>query len=178
MLQKESERKRQSSGHSLALYWLYYTGSVSNSWKHCDIRKGLFILTRAHCYNNTAVQMCRTGISIVCWVQLKCDSTRWCTGGKWRGNWQVDWLASTLLTTSECGVSSITTADAHISAASSQMNWHAHIFKWTRLFHRKTKSGFCVCAITFQTQSMSCDQQICMHVQVCANAYIHTHATH
>jgi hypothetical protein len=26
-------------------------------------------------------------------------------------------------------------------------------FKWTRPFRRKTKSGFCVCAITFQTQS-------------------------
>ena len=26
-------------------------------------------------------------------------------------------------------------------------------FKWTRLFRRKTKSGFCACYITFQTQS-------------------------
>jgi len=26
-------------------------------------------------------------------------------------------------------------------------------FKWTRPFRRKTKSGFCACAITFQTQS-------------------------
>jgi len=26
-------------------------------------------------------------------------------------------------------------------------------FKWTRPFLRKTKSGFCACAITFQTQS-------------------------
>ena len=26
-------------------------------------------------------------------------------------------------------------------------------FKWTRPFRRKTKSGFCSCAITFQTQS-------------------------
>ena len=26
-------------------------------------------------------------------------------------------------------------------------------FKWTHLFRRKTKSGFCACAITFQTQS-------------------------
>ena len=28
-----------------------------------------------------------------------------------------------------------------------------HRFKWTRPFRRKTKSGFCACAITFQTQS-------------------------
>ena len=28
-------------------------------------------------------------------------------------------------------------------------------FKWTRPFGRKTKSGFCACVITFQTQSTS-----------------------
>jgi len=36
-----------------------------------------------------------------------------------RGNWRMDWVASTLHTTSERGVSSITTADSHTSAASS-----------------------------------------------------------
>ena len=36
---------------------------------------------------------------------------------KSRGNWQMEWVASTLHTTSEHGVSSITTADAHTSAA-------------------------------------------------------------
>jgi hypothetical protein len=43
--------------------------------------------------------------------------------GKWRGNWRMDWLASTLHTTPEHGVSSITAADAHTSAASSRLNW-------------------------------------------------------
>ena len=43
--------------------------------------------------------------------------------GKWRGNWRMEWVASTLHTTSEHGVSSITTADAHTSAASSRLNW-------------------------------------------------------
>ena len=42
--------------------------------------------------------------------------------GKWRGNWRMEWVASTLHTTSE-HVSSITTADAHTSAASSRLNW-------------------------------------------------------
>jgi len=65
----------------------------------------------------------------------------------------MEWVASTLHTTSECGVSSIATADAHTSAASSRLNWLPCWFKWTRPFHRKTKSGFCACAITFQTQS-------------------------
>jgi len=73
--------------------------------------------------------------------------------GKWRRNWRMQWVASTLRTTSEHGVSSITTADAHTSAASSRLNWRLCRFKWTRPFRRKTKSGFCACAITFQTQS-------------------------
>jgi hypothetical protein len=76
--------------------------------------------------------------------------------GKWSGNWRMEWVASTLHTTSELselGVSSITTADAHTSAASSRLNWRLRRFKWTRPFRRKTKSGFCACAITFQTQS-------------------------
>jgi len=39
------------------------------------------------------------------------------------GNWRMQWVASTLHTTSERGVSNITTADAHTSAASSRVNW-------------------------------------------------------
>jgi len=72
--------------------------------------------------------------------------------GKWRGNWRMEWVAGTLHTTSELRVSSITTADADTSAASSQLNRLPCRFKWTRPFHRKTKSGFCACAITFQMQ--------------------------
>jgi hypothetical protein len=72
---------------------------------------------------------------------------------KWRANWRMEWVASTLHTTSEHGVSSITTADAHTSAASSRLNKRPCRFKWTRSFRRKTKSGFCACAITFKTQS-------------------------
>jgi hypothetical protein len=72
---------------------------------------------------------------------------------KWRGNWPMEWVASTLHTTWERGVSSITTADAHTSAVSSRLNWRPRRFKWTRPFRLKTKSGFCACAITFQTQS-------------------------
>jgi hypothetical protein len=76
--------------------------------------------------------------------------------GKRRENWRMEWVASTLHTTTEYGVSSITTADAHTSAASSRLNGRPCQFKWTRTFCRKTKSGFCACAITFQTQSTSC----------------------
>jgi hypothetical protein len=73
--------------------------------------------------------------------------------GKWRGNLRMEWVASTLYTTSEHGASSITTADAHNSVASSRLNWRLCRFNWTHPFPRKTKSGFCACAITFQTQS-------------------------
>jgi len=37
----------------------------------------------------------------------------------------MEWLASTLHTTSEHVVSSITTADGHTSAASSRLNWRS-----------------------------------------------------
>jgi hypothetical protein len=57
-------------------------------------------------------------------VQFKCDGTRWRTGkGKWRGNWRMEWVANTFHTTSEHVVSSISTTDAHNSAASSWLNW-------------------------------------------------------
>jgi len=75
---------------------------------------------------------------------------------KWRGNWRMVWVASTLHNTSEHAVSSITTittADAHTTAESSRMNWHPCRFIWIRPFRRKTKSGFCACVITFHTQS-------------------------
>jgi hypothetical protein len=73
--------------------------------------------------------------------------------GKWRGNWRIECVPSTFHTTSEHGVSSITTTDAHTSAVSSRLNWRPRRFKWTRPFRRKTKFGFCACAITFQTRS-------------------------
>jgi hypothetical protein len=86
---------------------------------------------------------------------------------KWRGNWRMVWVASTLHTTSEHGVCSITTADARTSAASSRLNWRPRWFKWTRPFHRKKKSGFCACAITFRTQSRElCELGKCSFIAV------------
>jgi hypothetical protein len=73
--------------------------------------------------------------------------------GKWKENWRMEWVASTLYTTSEHDVSSITTADVHTWATSSRLNWPPRRFKWNRPFRRKTISGFCACAITFQTQA-------------------------
>ena len=58
-------------------------------------------------------------------VMAHCDARE----GKRRGNWQMEWVASTFHTTSEHGVSSITTADAHTSAASRRLNWRPYWFK-------------------------------------------------
>jgi len=76
------------------------------------------------------------------------DTQEW----KWRGKWWLEWVASTLHTASERGVSIITTADEHTSAVS-KLNWRPHWLKWTRPLRWKTKSGFYMCAITFQMQS-------------------------
>jgi len=55
------------------------------------------------------------------WLQLKCDGTRWRMRGELKGK-LANGMGS-LHATSEHGVSSITTADAHTSAASSRLNW-------------------------------------------------------
>ena len=78
--------------------------------------------------------------------------------GKWRGNWRMEWVSSTLHTTSEHGVYP---ALLPLTPRLPVVDWTdaappPRRFKWTRPFRRKTKSGFCACAITFQTQSTSC----------------------
>ena len=67
---------------------------------------------------------CQTMYSLTAWdsiwnVMAHGDAQE----GKWKGNWPMECVASTLHTTSEHDVSSITTADAHNSAASSRLNW-------------------------------------------------------
>ena len=100
--------------------------------------------------------------------------------GKRKENWWMGWVASTLHTTSEHGVSSITTADAHTSTASIRLNWRPRRFKWTRPFRLKTKFGFCACAITFQlasTTGQETDDNILrrMRIAYLITKVIHTH---
>ena len=78
-----------------------------------------------------------------------------------KGNWRMEWVASTLHTTLEHGVSTITTADAHTLGASSRLNGPPCRFKRTHLFRQKTKSVFCTCAITFRMQSTDCSVSYC-----------------
>jgi len=63
-------------------------------------------------------------------------------GGKWRGNWRMEWVASTLHTTSQHRVSSITTTDALTSAAGSRLNWRPRWFKWNSSVSPKDEVWF------------------------------------
>ena len=72
-------------------------------------------------------------------VMAHCDARRGIEGGKFR----MQWVASTLRTTSEHAVSNITTADAHTSAASSRLNWRPPAeFNGLVRLTAKSKSGF------------------------------------
>ena len=77
--------------------------------------------------------------------------TRWRTGGEVKGKLANGVGSQYSHATSERGLTGITQADAHTSAASSRLDWRLHRFKWTRPFRGKTKSGFCPCAIRFRT---------------------------
>jgi hypothetical protein len=70
--------------------------------------------------------------------------------GKWRGNWRMEWGASTLpLPRNMLYPSLLPLIHTHrLPVVDCPLRC-----KWTRPFRRKKKSGFCACAITFQTQS-------------------------
>jgi len=122
--------------------------SVVDAIKNCDYCKALSLCSGNPRFESRS-DTCRR-------LQLKCDGTQWRTGGEAKGKLANGVSSQYLHTTSEHGVSSITAADAHTSAASSRLSWRPYRFKWTRPFHRKTKSGSCACAITFQLTSTSC----------------------
>jgi len=109
---------------------------------------------KTHCFVRHSPSVRAVSVRVVVvdssWNMMAHGNTR---KGKWRGNWWMEWVASTLHTTSEHGLSTITTADARTSAASSLLNWSPRRFKWIPSFRRKTKSDFCGCAITFQLSS-------------------------
>ena len=71
--------------------------------------------------------------------------------GEWRGNRRLERVATTLAMCLGSWSIHGRPADPHSSTASSRLNWLPRRFKWTRPFLWKTKSGFCACAITFQT---------------------------
>ena len=93
-------------------------------------------------------------------------------GGKWRGNWRMEWVASTLHTISEHVVSIITTAHAHTSAASSRLNWRPRRFKWTRPSRRKTKPGYgfsATCKVIIKLSSLLLKRRALLRVLICVS---------
>jgi hypothetical protein len=132
----------------LCLSWIFSKASV----KEFSVEQ---VSGQLHLFSVLRKNLCKElplyrNILESCWNVMAHDDA---VEGKWRGNWRMEWVASTFHTTSEHGVSSITTADVHNSAASSRLHWRPSRFKWTRPFRRKTKSGLCACAITFESQS-------------------------
>ena len=86
---------------------------------------------------------------------------------KWRGNKRMEWVTSKRHMTAEHRLArAVQTmqADARTLAASSRLNWRPRRFKLTRPFHRKTKSHFCACSITFQRQSTNIPEQAAVSI--------------
>ena len=109
-----------------------YTPAPQYTYMACTVTTSFLLhlkkaIRRKHILNN-GVFDCITVVESIWKVMAHGDAWE----GKWRGNWRIEWVVSTLYTTSEHGVSSITTADAHNSAASSRLNWRPCRFKWTR----------------------------------------------
>jgi hypothetical protein len=119
--------------------------SASERWRRVHILQCTGRATVLSLTHQTTAGECR--------VQLKRDGTWWRTGGEVKGKLANGGCSQYFSHISEHSVSSITLSDAHTSAASTRLNWRPRRFKWTRPFRWKTKSGFCACAITFQTQS-------------------------
>ena len=87
-------------------------------------------------------------------VQLKRGGTRWRTGGEVKGklaNGVATQYPSHFLGT-WC-IQHYYRRCAHFGCQQSTELTPPGRFKWTRPFRRKMKSGFCACAITFQSQS-------------------------
>ena len=71
--------------------------------------------------------------------------------GKWRENWWMEWVASTLTPPPNVVYPALLKLMRTPRLPATRLNRRPHRFKWTRPFRGKTKSGFCPCAITFRT---------------------------
>ena len=83
----------------------------------CPVSRPITTLDCVPLKDNNRAPVARSGPEINSRARLCVDSS-WnvmahgdALEGKWRGNWRMEWVASTLHTTSEHGVSSITTSD-------------------------------------------------------------------
>jgi hypothetical protein len=90
----------------------------------------------------------------VCGLQLKCDGTQWCKGGEVKGKLanEVGSQYSSHYLRKWC-IQHYYHWCAHLGCQYSTELMPPRRFKWSHPFRRKTKSGFCTCAITFQVAS-------------------------
>ena len=73
--------------------------------------------------------------------------------GKWRGNWRMAWVASTITRPRNVVYQALLPLKRTPPLPAVDWTDSPHRFKWTRPFRRKTKCGFCACAIRFRTSS-------------------------
>ena len=87
-------------------------------------------------------------------VQLKCVDTRWRTGGEVKGE-TGEWSGYPVLFTLPRNMVYPELLPLMRTTRLPVVDWTdgPRRLKWTCPLRRKTKSGFCACAITFQTQS-------------------------
>ena len=82
----------------------------------------LIILNNTHTHTQTHM------VGLRCRARSEPGGTRWSTGGEVKGKLANGMGSQYSHANSERGVSSITKADAHTSAASSRLNWRPHCF--------------------------------------------------
>ena len=102
----------------------------------------LFRMSQSHCSGPHTLFSCIHDLAMETESSWNVMAHRDAGEGKWKGNWRMERVASTLHTTSEHSVSSITTADTHTSAVSSRLNWCPRQFKWTRPYRTKDEIWF------------------------------------
>ena len=109
------------------------------------------------CWNPQGLPMPVMGLLYLYWsrFQLKCDGTRWRTGGEVKGklaNGVGSQYPSHYLRNMVFPALLLLMRTSRLPVVDSTDAPPPGRFKWTRPFRRKTKSGFCACAITFKTQ--------------------------
>ena len=75
--------------------------------------------------------------------------------GKWRGNWRIEWVASTHTLPRHMVYPALLPLMRTLRLPAVDWTNAPRQFKWTRPSRRKTKCDFCACAIRFRTSSVT-----------------------
>jgi hypothetical protein len=131
------------------LTWCHLSRDTYLTYKLNNSRNTLISFThwRIHSILNDRERTCGR-------VQLKCDGTQWRMGGEVKGK-LANGVGSQYHFTLPRNVVYPALLPLMRTPWLPVVEWTdaPRLFKWTRPFRRRTKSGFCACATTFQTQS-------------------------